>query len=197
MSFLRHACRSRRCRSTRGWDHTGVPIHFHSSTTSGSACLIKARRRESIFPRQSPSSWILASISGDADSTLWEPLSFTMSACFPCELLFFVGFLAFSAMFYKRRPCLQARKHRHHRDEVSIQSRLSKVAIAAAVGMRTARAWTKNGRISYRFPRLRIGRLWVASSELLCRTAWRTPRSAAASRTSSPRHQRCGRWEFR
>src|ERR1700740_2682924 len=61
------------------WDHPGVPLHFHSSTTSGSACLIKARRRESISPRQPPSSWILASISRDADSTFCEPLFFTMS----------------------------------------------------------------------------------------------------------------------
>ena len=38
----------------------------------------------------------------------------------------------------------------------------------------------------------------AASWAFQYRTAWRTPRSAAASRrTSSPRHQRCGRWEFR
>src|SRR5207244_13477768 len=86
------------------WDQTGVP--FHSSTTSGSACWIRARRRESSSPRQSPSSWILASISRDADSTLWEPLFFMMSACFPPELLFFAGFLAFSAMFYNKKTNL-------------------------------------------------------------------------------------------
>jgi hypothetical protein len=44
-------------------DHTGTPLHFHSSTTSGSAWVIKARSRESISPRQSPNSTILASIS--------------------------------------------------------------------------------------------------------------------------------------
>src|SRR5262245_46320916 len=48
-------------------DHTGTPRHFHSSTTSGSACLIKVRIRPSILPRQSPSSLILASISSEAD----------------------------------------------------------------------------------------------------------------------------------
>src|SRR6185436_7222477 len=48
-------------------DHTGTPLHFHSSTTSGSACLINARSRESILPRQSPSSLILSSISRDGD----------------------------------------------------------------------------------------------------------------------------------
>ena len=42
-------------------DHTGT-LHFHSSTTSGSACLINVRSWESISPRQSPSSWILSSI---------------------------------------------------------------------------------------------------------------------------------------
>src|SRR5262249_12272550 len=44
-------------------DHTGTPRHFHSSTTSGSACLMSARTRASIAPRQSPSSLIRASIS--------------------------------------------------------------------------------------------------------------------------------------
>ena len=43
-------------------DHTGT-LHFHSSTTSGSASRIRARRRPSIVPRQSPSSLILSSIS--------------------------------------------------------------------------------------------------------------------------------------
>ena len=44
-------------------DHTGTPRHFHSSTTSGSACLTKARSRLSVSPLQSPSSSILASMS--------------------------------------------------------------------------------------------------------------------------------------
>src|SRR3984885_15144016 len=43
--------------------HVGTPRHFQSSTTSGSACLIKVRSRLSVAPRQSPSSLILASIS--------------------------------------------------------------------------------------------------------------------------------------
>src|ERR1051326_8265183 len=63
-------------------DHTGTPRHFHSSTTSGSACLIKARIWLSILPRQSPSSLILASISTAADLPLCgllfdDPLFFT------------------------------------------------------------------------------------------------------------------------
>src|SRR6267378_2977615 len=37
----------------------------------------------------------------------------------------------------------------------------------------------------------------AASWAFQSRTAWRIPRSAAASRTSSPRGRRCGRWEFR
>src|SRR5437868_3542740 len=44
-------------------DHTGVPIHFHSSTTSGSACLISSRILRSVSPRQSPSSAILFEMS--------------------------------------------------------------------------------------------------------------------------------------
>src|SRR5439155_25437533 len=38
-------------------DHTGTPgevgfLHFHSSTTSGSACLMRLRTRESVWPLQ-------------------------------------------------------------------------------------------------------------------------------------------------
>src|SRR6266568_8594534 len=47
--------------------HTGTPLHFHSSTTSGSACLIRARTWASVLPLQSSSSLILASISCDGD----------------------------------------------------------------------------------------------------------------------------------
>src|SRR4029434_9644827 len=60
--------------SSPSWDHTGTPLHFHSSTTSGSACLINVRSRESILPRQSPSSLILSSIIRDGDSHFWDPL---------------------------------------------------------------------------------------------------------------------------
>src|ERR1019366_6714495 len=49
-------------------DHTGTPLHFHSSTTSGSACLMRTRTRASVSPRQSPSSLILASISSEGES---------------------------------------------------------------------------------------------------------------------------------
>src|ERR1039458_6877380 len=85
------------------WDHTGVS-HFHSSTTSGSACLIKARRRESISPRQSASSWILASISrdagsGDADSPLSEVLFFMRNVRLSAEILFLDLPAAFSCQF--------------------------------------------------------------------------------------------------
>src|SRR6478672_629350 len=45
------------------WSHTGTPRHFHVSTTAGQACLMRARTRASVSPRQSPSSLILASIS--------------------------------------------------------------------------------------------------------------------------------------
>src|SRR5262245_58725781 len=45
-------------------DHTGTPgevgfTHLHSSTTSGSARLIKVRIRESVRPLQSPSSGLV------------------------------------------------------------------------------------------------------------------------------------------
>src|SRR4051812_34267873 len=57
-------------------DQTGTPLHFHSSTTSGSACLINARIWPSTRPRQSPSSLILASISRDAELLSSDPLFF-------------------------------------------------------------------------------------------------------------------------
>src|SRR3569832_2807699 len=44
---------------------TGTPRHFHSSTISGSACLIRPRSRASNSPRQSPRSRMRWSISSD------------------------------------------------------------------------------------------------------------------------------------
>src|SRR3954454_14827464 len=58
-------------------DHTGTPLHFHSSTTSGSACLMRIRSLASVAPRQSLSSLILASISCEGESSplpSFEPL---------------------------------------------------------------------------------------------------------------------------
>src|SRR5579859_795680 len=49
------------------WDQTGVPIHFHSSTTSGSASVISRRVLSRVAPRQSPSSAILCEIRSEAD----------------------------------------------------------------------------------------------------------------------------------
>src|SRR5262245_40056774 len=50
------------------WDQTGVPIHFHSSTISGSASWMSLRTFARVFPRQSPSCSILASIRREAES---------------------------------------------------------------------------------------------------------------------------------
>src|SRR6266571_7661210 len=61
-------------------DQTGVPLHFHSSATSGSASLIRVRSRESISPLQSPRSSIFAFISSDGDSTLFDRLFFMLPA---------------------------------------------------------------------------------------------------------------------
>src|SRR5215471_17222711 len=51
------------------WDQMGVPLHFHSSTISGSASCTISRTFASVFPRQSPSSLIFSSINAEADST--------------------------------------------------------------------------------------------------------------------------------
>src|SRR5580704_2725623 len=63
--------------------HTGTPRHFHSSTTSGQASLMRARTRTSVSPRQSPNSLILPSISREG-----EALSFALVAAL---LVFFMG----------------------------------------------------------------------------------------------------------
>src|SRR5215469_6727447 len=44
------------------------------------------------------------------------------------------------------------------------------------------------------YPRLEPA--WSASGVFRYRTAWRTPRSAAASRTSVPRSRQCVRWAY-
>src|SRR6059058_5054554 len=48
-------------------DQIGVPFHFHSSTTSGSASLMSLRILLNVSPRQSPSSAIRWSINSDGD----------------------------------------------------------------------------------------------------------------------------------
>src|SRR3982074_386185 len=58
-------------------DQVGVPIHFHSSTTSGSASLMSLRILLRVSPRQSPSSAILFEIRSDADWP-WLPPDFFM-----------------------------------------------------------------------------------------------------------------------
>src|SRR5262245_19882435 len=89
--------------------HTGTPsmefegfLHFTSSTTSGSACLISARTRASVSPRQSPSFLIRASISREGESpasTFGTPLFFM-----PVVAFFNVG-SAVSGRELKRISC--------------------------------------------------------------------------------------------
>src|SRR3982074_3456175 len=62
------------------YDQIGVPIHFHSSTTSGSASLMSLRILLRVFPRQSPSSAILFEMSSDADWPWLAPDFFLFSS---------------------------------------------------------------------------------------------------------------------
>src|SRR5262245_3300071 len=91
-------------------DHTGTPLHFQSSTTSGSACLIRIRSRARVSPRQSPSSLILASISCEGESS-------ALPAFEPVFLSFMVVF-AFFIVFVVVRPLsfasLQIASRFHH-----------------------------------------------------------------------------------
>src|SRR5258706_6363156 len=61
-------------------DQIGVPIHFHSSTTSVSASLMSLRILPRVFPRQSPSSAILSEMSSDADWPWLAPDFFMLSS---------------------------------------------------------------------------------------------------------------------
>src|SRR5580704_335139 len=61
-------------------DQTGVPIHFHSSTTPGSASLMSLRILPRVTPRQSPRSAILFEMSSDAGWPWLEPEFFMLSS---------------------------------------------------------------------------------------------------------------------
>src|SRR5438874_7247762 len=61
-------------------DQTGVPIHFHSSTTAGSACLISVRILLRVSPRQSPRSAILFEMSSEAGWPRLAPDFFILSS---------------------------------------------------------------------------------------------------------------------
>src|SRR5881396_2129322 len=61
-------------------DQIGVPIHFHSSTTSGSASLMSLRILPRVSPRQFPSSAILFEMSSDADRPWLAPDLFMFSS---------------------------------------------------------------------------------------------------------------------
>src|SRR5206468_9508898 len=74
-------------------DQIGVPIHFHSSTTSRSVSLMSFRILLRVSPRQSPSSAILFEMSSDADWPWLAPDFFMFSSvlileCLPNPLLF-------------------------------------------------------------------------------------------------------------
>src|SRR5262245_52223606 len=73
-------------------DQTGTPglvgfTHFHSSTTSGSASLMRLRMRLSVFPRQSPRSAIRCEMRSGAG------LSFFALGFFMCSLRKLFGVL--------------------------------------------------------------------------------------------------------
>src|SRR6266498_3353598 len=61
-------------------DQIGVPIHFHSSTTSGSASLMSLRILLRVSPRQSPSSAIVFEMRSDADGPWLTPDFFMFSS---------------------------------------------------------------------------------------------------------------------
>src|SRR5580704_1972654 len=84
--------------------HTGTPLHFHSSTTSGQASLMRFRTRARVAPRQSPSSLILASMCRAGES------SFFLSC--KALLLFFIVVVAFFVLVAAPRPRTDITRHR-------------------------------------------------------------------------------------
>src|SRR5207247_9013578 len=68
-------------------DQSGVPIHFHSSTTSGSASLMSLGILLRVSPRQSPSSAILFEMRCDADWP-WLAPDFFMFSSLKLQLYF-------------------------------------------------------------------------------------------------------------
>src|SRR5437870_5662764 len=66
-------------------DQIGVPIHFHSSTTSGSASMMSLRILLRVSPRQSPSSAILFEMSPDAGWP-WLAPDFFMSSSWKFQI---------------------------------------------------------------------------------------------------------------
>src|ERR1700689_5339171 len=75
-------------------DQTGM-LHFHSSTTSGSASLMSLRILLRVSPRQSPRSAVLFEISSDADWPGLAPdffmFSFQLSTQLSVRFRFFVS----------------------------------------------------------------------------------------------------------
>ena len=67
-------------------DQTGVPIHFHSSTTSGSTCRISFRTLARTSPRQSPRSAMRFEMRADADADA-DPLRLPIDAFMSTGLL--------------------------------------------------------------------------------------------------------------
>src|ERR1700726_4307524 len=86
-------------------DQIGVPIHFHSSTTSGSASLMSLRILLRVSPRQSPSSAILFEMSSDADWPWLAPDFFMFSSWKKISSLFPDNFFTFTATAARIAAC--------------------------------------------------------------------------------------------
>src|SRR6266545_4889444 len=96
-------------------DQIGVPIHFHSSTTSGSASLMSLRILLRVSPRQSPSSAILFEMSSDADWPWLAPdffvgMATSHFACHYASMLKVKGdFVHMFRRLYENQECSTAR----------------------------------------------------------------------------------------
>ena len=101
--------------------------HFTSSTTSGSACLMRLRTRASVSPRQSLSSLILASISPEGESPAFpsfEPL-----------LLFLMVVVAFFMVIVARRvTSVMLVSTLCHRISLGVLDRVGRATLPVIIG---------------------------------------------------------------
>src|SRR6185312_5678395 len=174
------------------FDHTGTPRHFHSSMTSGSASRIRVRSRLSIWPRQSPSSLILASISCEADWLSFRAPLFFRGALFFVPVFCFVP-LFFMPVSYTPSSCqsqsplpaaLYRASSQSQRDHFREDNSGTEAAVSQQADNRTTDATNRAHRRRLRCldrPDLAQGGAATAAGACLCSTCGCFPRSVTSA----------------
>src|SRR5262249_19250439 len=177
-----------------------TPRHFHSSTTSGSACLMSIRTRASVSPRQSLSSLILASIRREGTSPPFPSFA-------PLFVVFMVGvafLLAVVAIVCHSYPLIG--RPLRHLVACGSTNRYRPVSRSAASGSSTRRPTQTTGSFPAKATMLTMtatvkamdSQRWICRTQLLqfTRTSFEhacagTFHSARVSTSSSLAKNRC------